>query len=100
VQSSEFIATKNWLPLERSLAKKIENYPLLLIEAAQEHNPSKLAIYLFELAKIFNSFYAELSIAQAESDEKQLLRIKLSKLTAQILERGLNLLGIQAPQRM
>lgn len=100
VQSSEFRATEKWLPLERSLAKKIENYTLLLTEAAQEHNPSKLAIYLFELAKVFNSFYAELSIAQAESEEKQLLRLNLSKLTAQILERGLHLLGIQAPQRM
>jgi len=88
------------LPLEMALAKQQEIFPSILEEAAIEHDPSKIAIYVFELAKTFNTFYNQLSIGNAESAEKKILRLQLSALTAQILKTGMSLLGIQVPERM
>jgi arginyl-tRNA synthetase len=88
------------LPLELELTKHLELFPSILSDAASEHDPSKVAIYVFELAKIFNGFYTQHSIANAESDEKKTLRISLSKLTAQVLQRGMAVLGIRVPERM
>jgi arginyl-tRNA synthetase len=55
---------------------------------------------VFELAKTFNSFYTQHSIANAETEEKKSLRIYLSKITAQVIERGMSVLGIRVPERM
>lgn len=88
------------LPLEMALIKQQEIFPSVLEEAATEHDPSKIAIYVFELAKTFNSFYNQLSIGNAETEEKKILRLQLAALTAQILKTGMSLLGIQVPERM
>ncbi len=88
------------LPLEKDLSIHLEMFPTVLQDAANEHDPSKVAIYVFNLAKIFNSFYAEHSIANAESEEKKVLRLQLSKLTAQVIKNGMNVLGIRVPERM
>ncbi len=92
--------TEVLLPLELELTKQLELFPGILAESAQEHDPSKVAIYVFELAKTFNSFYTQHSIANAETEEKKSLRIYLSKLTAQVLQRGMSVLGIRVPERM
>lgn len=88
------------LPLELELTKHLELFPSVLADAAIEHDPSKVAIFVFELAKTFNGFYTQHSIANAESTEKKSLRIYLSKLTAQVLQRGMQVLGIRVPERM
>lgn len=88
------------LPLEKELAIHLEIFPSELENAATEHDPSKVAIYTFNLAKIFNSFYTEHSIANAESEEKKNLRLQLAQLTAQVLKMGMNVLGIKVPERM
>lgn len=88
------------LPLEKSLLLTLEQFPAVLKEAATEHDPSKVAIYVFNLAKTFNSFYTEHSIANAESAEKKQLRLQLSQLTAQALKNGMAVLGIRVPERM
>lgn len=93
-------STEELLPLELELTKHLELFPAILAEAGNEHDPSKVAIYVFELAKIFNSFYTQHSIANAETEEKKSLRIYLSKLTAQVLQRGMSVLGIRVPERM
>lgn len=90
----------NLFPLEKALIIQLETFPATIEEAAAEYDPSKIAIYIFELAKIFNSFYAEHSIANAESEEKKILRLQLAQLTAQVLETGIGLLGIKVPERM
>ena len=88
------------LPLEKSLLLTLEQFPVVLQEAASEHDPSKVAIYVFNLAKTFNSFYTEHSIANAETAEKKQLRLQLSQLTAQALKNGMSVLGIRVPERM
>ena len=88
------------LPLEKELSIHLEMFPSVLEEAAAGHDPSKVAIYVYNLAKIFNSFYTEHSIANAENEEKKTLRLQLSRLTAQVIKTGMNILGIRVPERM
>ncbi len=88
------------LPLEKALAMQLANFSAELNEAAEALDPSKLAIYAFNLAKLFNSFYAELSIANAETEDKKNLRIQLGILTAATLKQAMQVLGIEVPEQM
>ncbi|WP_153797284.1 arginine--tRNA ligase [Foetidibacter luteolus] len=88
------------LMLEKDVINWLEQFPAVMDEAGNEHDPSKLAIYIFNLAKIFNSFLSEHSIVYAESPEKKTLRLQLARLTAYTLSKGMQLLGIQVPERM
>jgi arginyl-tRNA synthetase len=63
-------------------------------------SPSVVASYAFELAKTFNSFYAEHSVSGAETPEKKILRLQLCRMTATVLRNALNILGIRVPERM
>ena len=88
------------LKLEKALIVKLEQYSTIVEQAASEHNPSVLAIYAFELAKMFNAFYTEHSVMNAESEEKKQLRLKLSEMTANVIASAMGLLGIKVPERM
>jgi len=88
------------LPLERQLLIFLEKYSDVVSQAAEELNPSVIANYVFHLAKTFNSFYAEHSVANAESDEKKILRLHIAVMTATVIKSGLQLLGIGVPERM
>jgi arginyl-tRNA synthetase len=79
---------------------ELANFSAVVNEAAESLDPSKLAIYAFNLAKLFNSFYAELSIANAESEAKKNLRIQLGMLTAATLKQSMQVLGIEVPEQM
>ncbi len=94
------VSSSHLLPLEKMLATQLEQFSTIINEAANEHDPSKLAIYIFNLAKIFSSFYTEHSIMSAESEEKKMLRLKLAQLTSHTIKTGMELLGIQVPERM
>ncbi len=88
------------LPLEKQLVFTLEQYPSIIEEAATENDPSKLAIYIYQLAKTFSSFYSEHSIANAETENKKQLRLQLAALTANVIETGMHGLGIRVPERM
>lgn len=97
---SESTQHSQLLPLEKEIIILLEQFPATVEEAATLYDPSKIALYVFNLAKTFNSFYTEHSIANAESGEKKALRLKLAQLTAQTLQTGMHLLGIKVPERM
>ena len=88
------------LKLEKELIISLEQYPAVIEQAVVEHNPSVIAIYVFNLAKSFNTFYAEHSVMNAESQEKKQLRLQLSEMTANVIASGMGLLGIKVPERM
>lgn len=88
------------LKLEKSLIVLLEQYPTIIEQACAEHNPSVIAIYVFNLAKSFNTFYTEHSVMNAESEEKKHLRLQLSAMTANVIASGMGLLGIKVPERM
>lgn len=89
---------------EKSLLIWIDRYPEALVTSADDLSPHHLAIYLFELAQRYNTFYNQHTILGSEKKpvepEVRQLRLLLTAATAQILKNGLNLLGIQAPEKM
>jgi arginyl-tRNA synthetase len=99
-QSTGAGADTTLLPLEKKLVVTLEKYPVVLAQAVAEMNPSVVAAYAFELAKTFNSFYGEHSIASAETPGKKALRLQASRLTATVLQSAMGLLGIRMPERM
>ena len=92
--------TNDLLKLEKDLIIAAEQYPAMIGQACNEHNPSVIANYVFHLAKTFNSLYTEHSIANAETEEKKQLRLQLASITANIIKSGMSLLGIKVPERM
>lgn len=91
---------KSLLPKEKDLIISMEQFPLIIEQAGDEHNPSLLAIYAFNLAKDFNNFYTEYSVLNAESEEKKQLRLQLCEMTANIISSSMRMLGIRVPERM
>jgi len=59
-----------------------------------------IAVYIYNIAKTYNSFYTEHSVLNAESEEKKNLRLQLCELTANVIANGMRLLGIRVPERM
>lgn len=98
--ASNKLGAASLLKLEKELIVKLEQYSIIVEQAATEHNPSVLAIYAFELAKAFNTLYTEHSVMNAESEEKKQLRLKLSEMTANVIASAMGLLGIKVPERM
>ncbi len=88
------------LPLEKEILVQLEQYGHTLHDALTDHDPSKVAIYTYNLAKTFNSFYTQHSVAHAESEEKKELRLQLAALTANTIKSGMATLGIAVPERM
>ncbi|HYJ65908.1 MAG TPA: arginine--tRNA ligase, partial [Parafilimonas sp.] len=86
--------------LEKNIITQLEQFSTIVEEAATFFDPSKIAVYVFNLAKTFNSFYTEHSIANAESEEKKYLRYMLSEFTANTIQTSMQLLGIKVPERM
>jgi len=88
------------LPIEKELLLLSEQYEVILQQSASELNPSAIAIYLFQLAQMFNSFYAAHSISNAESEEKKQLRLRIASIASEIISSGMKLLGIKVPEKM
>jgi arginyl-tRNA synthetase len=85
---------------ERSLALRLLSFDGAVQETAERYAPHRLCTYLFELAQDFSAFYEACPVMRAETDELRTSRLALADITARVLERGLSLLGIEAPERM
>jgi arginyl-tRNA synthetase len=84
-------------PLERSLARKISEYPEAVEKSVAELMPHHVCTYLYELAQTFNRFYEH---SRVVGDEREALRTQLVVLYADVLKDGLELLGLGAPERL
>lgn len=86
--------------VERELIYTLSQFPLRVQAAGNEFAPSVVSFYMYELAKVYNQFYAEVSIF-ADSDPVAVkFRIALSKVVSETIHKGLGLLGINVPERM
>lgn len=86
--------------IEKELILKLAQFNKTVENCAQNLKTSILCTYLYETAKIFNSFYHECPIGKLEDIKLQQARLALAKATGDLLKKGLELLGIPAPQRM
>ena len=85
---------------EVSLIHSIYNFPTIISNAAAAYSPALIANYVYDLAKEYNQFYHDYSILKEENADVKLFRLLLSKNTAQVIRAALDLLGIEAPERM
>ena len=91
------------LPLnekEVQLIQKLNSFETVVEQAGKDYSPSGIANYCYELTKDFNQFYHDYSILNAESAEAKTLRLALAKNVAKTIKNGMQLLGIEVPERM
>ncbi|MDX1666093.1 MAG: arginine--tRNA ligase [Saprospiraceae bacterium] len=91
---------ENLKPGEKELLREIQSFPQLILQAAEEFDPSLIANYCYNLAKTFHKFYHDHSILRAETEAARTFRLQLSEAVADVLERAMDLLGIDMPERM
>lgn len=84
---------------EREVLRLLVRFPEIVAEAANRYAPHLLCTYLFEVAQAFNLFYQKCTILKAEEDVRN-FRLVLTEKTGIVLQQGLSLLGIKAPERM
>ena len=87
-------------PAERQLALALLRYPDIVIDVARTLEPHRLCTYLYELADAYSSFYEQCPVLKAETESIKRSRLKLCHLARNVLNDGLDLLGIKAPTRM
>src|SRR5437764_2371967 len=86
-------------PGELELAKRLCQFAEIIPQVLNGFRPNILANYLFELANSFHAFYEACPVLKSEEPARS-SRLMLSDLTARVLQRGLDLLGIKVPERM
>lgn len=87
-------------PAERALGLQLTRFHEALDQAAAECRPNFLTQYLFETANCFSTFYDQCPVLKAETDELRTSRLLLADLTARVIARGLELLGIRTIEQM
>jgi arginyl-tRNA synthetase len=85
---------------EIALISMMHDFPDILLESSRTLNPSLIANFLYELAKEFNQFYHDHSILSAETDRQVSQRLLLIEAIGNVIESGMELLGIEVPDRM
>ncbi len=85
---------------ERDLLKRISLFPEIVREAGENYSPAVIANYCYDLVKEFNQFYHEHSILSEPNQDQRNFRLVLSATVAVIAKNGMNLLGIEMPERM
>jgi len=101
-QTNSSDQTSEYKPNDEELAilRWIYRFPEVIEESAKRLAPNLMCNFLFELAARFNTFYNKHSILSAASDEEKKFRLTLTAAVGQVLANGLNLLGIEAPEKM
>ena len=85
---------------EVQLIQKLNSFESVVEQAGKDYSPSGIANYCYELTKDFNQYYHEYSILNAENAEAKTLRLTLAKNVAKTIKNGMQLLGIEVPERM
>ena len=85
---------------EFALAIKMMFFPQIILEAQKHNSPHLIAVYLEELAQLFNHFYNEVSIIGTEDAKLRLSRVSLIKSVATVIKNGLKLLGVKTPEKI
>ncbi|MCQ8774470.1 arginine--tRNA ligase [Streptomyces telluris] len=87
-------------PAERALGMHLDQFGENLAEVTASYEPHKLAGYLYQLASLYTTFYAECPVLKAETPQQVENRLFLCDLTARTLRQGMSLLGIRTPEQL
>jgi arginyl-tRNA synthetase len=82
---------------ERELVKRLAEFPSVVAEATERRGPHALTVYAIRLADDFHRFYHEHRVLESESEA---FRLALCDATRAVIARALDLIGVEAPERM
>ena len=85
---------------EKELISKLSEYEKTIQLAADNYSPAIIANYCYDLAKEYSQFYASHNILNEEDEQSKLFRLNISSQVGRVLAKGLQLLGIEVPDRM
>ena len=85
---------------EIALIQKMNDFGAVVAQAGIDYSPSGIANYCYELTKEFNQFYHDYSILNADTDDEKTTRLVLAQNVAKVIKNGMELLGIEVPERM
>ena len=85
---------------EIDLIQKLNDFGAAVAQAGVDYSPSGIANYCYELTKQFNQFYHDYSILNADDERQKMVRLVLAANVAKVIKNGMELLGIEVPERM
>lgn len=85
---------------EKEVIFCLTQLPERIADAGRNYSPALISQYAYELAKAYNTFYAEVSILQEPNPDAQHARLLLSQAVADGIKKAMGLLGIEVPDRM
>ena len=85
---------------EKEILKHLSSYPVIVKTAGQQLSPALLANYLYDLVKLFNSFYQNVSVFGTHNQKQKSLRLMICQAVGNNIESVSGLLGITLPNRM
>ncbi|MGV6829348.1 MAG: arginine--tRNA ligase [Flavobacteriales bacterium] len=97
---SKSINIKHLHSKEKELLKQLQLFPETIQQAAASYSPALIANYTYDLVKLYNSFFQNVSIFGANTVEEKIFRVQLSRAVGEVIKNAFHLLGIQVPKRM
>lgn len=85
---------------EKTILNQLFLYPEMVRKAAEEYDPSVVAGYCYELARSYHRFYHDMPILSTKDEAARAFRLTLNKAVSHVLEHGMDLLGVEMPERM
>ena len=85
---------------ETSLIQRLADFSTVVSDAGKNYSPALIANYIYDLAKEYNQFYHDCSILKEMDAPVRCFRLLLSATVADVIKRGMGLLGIEVPDRM
>jgi arginyl-tRNA synthetase len=82
---------------ERELVKRLADFPAVVAEATERRGPHQLTVYAIRLADEFHRFYHEQRVLESDA---QAFRLGLVRATRSVVARCLDLVGVEAPEKM
>jgi len=87
-------------PREKEMLKTLRSFPKTVQEAAEQYSPALVANYVYELVKLYNSYYQAVPILSVEDVAVRNFRVQLSETVGLTIKNAFGLLGISVPERM
>jgi len=87
-------------PEEKEILKHLATFPEVLAEAGKSYSPALIANYLYELSKLYNTFFQSIPILIEENKELRNMRLVMSSNVAKVINLGMGLLGVNVPDKM
>tara|TARA_R110002049_G_scaffold151387_3_gene314974 strand:- start:1273 stop:3054 length:1782 start_codon:yes stop_codon:yes gene_type:complete len=85
---------------EKELIKTIHEFPEVVKLAGETYSPAIVSNYIYDLVKLYNSFYQNVSIFNEEDEKLKKMRVQLSAVVSDIIKRSMKVLGIEVPEQM